>query len=194
MKIRFSNKFLSFLGTRSFEIYLIHGCFWRYSEATGFIFKVIFYTPRQFLYYLLGCASLMYYPFKMISRKLRNTAFSCTAEQLSNRNLFGALPADIPKQRLPPALQKIMPPSIPVGSGPRNGFTCAPIKRAEGEKRSMPLSAAWNTTQLHMDPVLKKKPSLDTSQHRAEHHHSKNSRNRMSGSVVKTTGDHRCMP
>ena len=70
LKIRFSNKFLSFLGTRSFEIYLIHGLFLEVFRSDRFYIQSDFLYTTAVLVLSLGCASLMYYPFKMISRKL----------------------------------------------------------------------------------------------------------------------------
>lgn len=70
LKIRFSNKFLSFLGTRSFEIYLIHGLFLEVFRSDRFYIQSDFLYTAAVLVLSLGCASLMYYPFKMISRKL----------------------------------------------------------------------------------------------------------------------------
>lgn len=42
LKIRFSNKFLSFLGTRSFEIYLIHGLFLEVFRSDRFYIQSVF--------------------------------------------------------------------------------------------------------------------------------------------------------
>ena len=70
LKIRFTNRILIFLGSRSFELYLIHGLFLEVFRSDKFYIQSDFLYTAAVLLLSLGCASFMYYPFKMISKKL----------------------------------------------------------------------------------------------------------------------------
>ena len=71
LKIRFNNVFLRFLGTHSFELYLIHGLFLEIFRSDRFYIKSDFIYTAVVLIFSLGLTALMYYPFKIISRKLQ---------------------------------------------------------------------------------------------------------------------------
>lgn len=71
LKIKFSNVFLRFLGTRSLELYLIHGLFLEIFRSSGFYIKSDLIYTAVVLSFSLGCAVLIYYPFTMLSRKLQ---------------------------------------------------------------------------------------------------------------------------
>ena len=71
LKIRFNNVFLRFLGTHSFELYLIHGLFLEIFRSDRFYIKSDFIYTAVRVDLSLGLTALMYYPFKIISRKLQ---------------------------------------------------------------------------------------------------------------------------
>lgn len=71
LKIRFNNIFLRFLGTHSFELYLIHGLFLEIFRSDRFYIKSDFIYTAVVLIFSLGLTALMYYPFKIISGKLQ---------------------------------------------------------------------------------------------------------------------------
>lgn len=68
LKVRFSNRFLIFLGERSFELYLIHGLYLVLLRGESvYITSDFLYTLLVLLLSLLSCA-VMHYPFRFLTR------------------------------------------------------------------------------------------------------------------------------